>query len=199
MIPPNLPKGQTYSIHCRREDNGLRNEATMVGQRPTAPLHGERAGNYSAFRSLVGIPSYQAWEVRRVCKILQAQRHRMLFFSFIFLNLFIFISLAHKMLDPVCNTQMHDFSMNGRQFVCQLKDTRVLACPSTKHVRQWRSPLCTTWRRVTRKMWRPQNLLFKKLNSDSMSFKVHSFRTRSVSERADWIQKIEIEKWYQQT
>ena len=79
---------------------------------------------------------------------------------FIFLNLFIFISLAHKMLDPVCNTQMHDFSMNGRQFVCQLKDTRVLACPCTKHVRQWRSPLCTTWRRVTRKMWRPQNLLF---------------------------------------
>ena len=79
---------------------------------------------------------------------------------FIFLNIFIFISLAHKMLDPVCNTQMHDFSMNGRQFVCQLKDTRVLACPSTKHVRQWRSPLCTTWRRVTRKMWRPQNLLF---------------------------------------
>jgi hypothetical protein len=41
--------------------------------------------------------------------------------------------------------------------------------------------------------------LIQLLNSDSMYFKVHSFRTRSVSERADWIQKIEIEKWYQQT
>ena len=64
----------------------------------------------------------------------------------------LFISLAYKTLHPVCNTQMHDFAINGRQFVCQLKDARVLACDSSKHDRQWRSPPCTTWRRVTRKM-----------------------------------------------
>ena len=99
-------------------------------------------------------------------------------------SFWIFLSLFHlltKCLIQFVILRCMIFSMNGRQFVCQLKDTRVLACPSTKHVRQWRSPLCTTWRRVTRKMWRPQNLLFKKLNSDSMYFKVHSFRTRSVS------------------
>ena len=32
-----------------------------------------------------------------------------------------------------------------------------------------------------------------------MYFKVHSLSTQSVRERVDWMQKIEIEKWYQQT